>query len=71
MQKTKTKTKIKSKEEARCESQRKAQKKWRSKNRAHSNYLVYRSTARSFVLKHATLEDLEELRVKIEEVLNK
>lgn len=65
------KTEIKSKEEAQRESQRKAQKKWRSKNRARSNYLVYRSTARSFVLKHATLEDLEELQAKIEEVLNK
>ena len=65
------KVKIKSKEEAQRESQRKAQKRWRSKNRAHSNYLVYRSTARSFVLKHATLEDLEELQAKIKEVLNK
>lgn len=66
MQKAKTK-----KQEAQRESQRKAQKKWRSKNRARSNYLVYRSTARSFVLKHATLEDLEELQKKIKEVLNK
>lgn len=65
------KAKIKNKQEAQRESQRKAQKKWRSKNRARSNYLVYRSTARSFVLKHATLEDLEELQSKIEEVLNK
>lgn len=65
------KTEIKNKHEAQRESQRKAQKRWRSKNRARSNYLVYRSTARSFVLKHATLEDLEELQAKIEEVLNK
>lgn len=65
------KTKIESKQEAQRESQRKAQKKWRDKNRARSNYLIYRSTARSFVLKHATLEDLEELQAKIEEVLNK
>ena len=65
------KTGIESKQEAQRESQRKAQKKWRSKNRARSNYLVYRSTARSFVLKHATLEDLEELQAKIREVLNK
>ena len=65
------KSKTKNKEEARRELQRKAQKKWRNKNRAHSNYLVYRSTARSFVLKHATLEDLEELQTKIREVLNK
>lgn len=65
------KAKIKSKEEAQRESRKKAQKRWRSKNRARSNYLVYRSTARSFVLKHATLEDLEELQAKIEEVLNK
>lgn len=65
------KTETKNKQEAQCESQRKAQKKWRSKNRKYSNYLVYRSTARNFVLKHATLEDLEELQAKIEEVLNK
>ena len=65
------KEEMKSKQEVRRESQRKAQKKWRSKNRARSNYLIYRSTTRSFVLKHATLEDLEELQAKIEEVLNK
>ena len=65
------KTKTKNKQETQRESQRKAQKKWRSKNRARSNYLVYRSTARSFVLRRATLEDLEELQAKIEEVLNK
>lgn len=65
------KAEIESKQEAQRELHRKAQKKWRSKNRAHSNYLVYRSTARSFVLKHATLEDLEELQTKIREVLNK
>lgn len=67
----KSKIKIKSKQEAQRELRREAQKKWRSKNRAHSNYLVYRSTARSFVLKHATLEDLEELQAKIKEVLSK
>lgn len=65
------KTEIKNKQETQRESQRKAQKKWRSKNRTRSNYLVYRSTARGFVLKHATLEDLKELQAKIEEVLNK
>lgn len=65
------KLEIKDKQETQRESRRKAQKKWRSNNRARSNYLVYRSTARSFVLKHATLEDLEELQAKIEEVLNK
>lgn len=65
------KSETKSKQEVQRESQRKAQKKWRSKNRERSNYLVYRSTARSFVLKHATLEDLEELKAKIKEVLSK
>ena len=65
------KAEIESKRKTQREQQRKAQKKWRSKNRTYSNYLVYRSTARSFVLKHATLEDLEELQAKIEEVLNK
>lgn len=65
------KKEIENKQETQRESRRKAQKRWRSKNRTRSNYLVYRSTARSFVLKHATLEDLEELQAKIEEVLNK
>ena len=65
------KKEIENKQEAQRRSRQKAQKRWRSKNRTRSNYLVYRSTARSFVLKHATLEDLEELQAKIEEVLNK
>lgn len=36
-------------------------KKWRTKNKEHSRYLTYRSTARNFVKKHATMEDLQEL----------
>ncbi len=36
-------------------------KNWRNKNPEHSRYLTYRSTARSFVKNHATLEDLQEL----------
>nr|WP_207719604.1 hypothetical protein [Clostridium cadaveris] len=49
------------------ESQKKADKKWESKNREYANYLRSRSTARSFINKKATLEDIEELR----ELLNK
>ncbi len=39
-----------------------AQKRWKEKNRARSNYLSYRGTARTFIRNHATLEDVEELR---------
>ncbi|HFI0091393.1 TPA: hypothetical protein ACGO21_000471 [Streptococcus suis] len=49
--------------------QREATKRWLSddKNRKHRNYLSYRGTARSFIKKHATREDLEELRNLISE----
>lgn len=40
-------------------SQTKASRKWEEKNKARANYLRYRSTAKSFILKHATSEDLE------------
>lgn len=42
-------------------AQKKANKKWINKNREHANYLRYRNTARLFVRKHATTEDLDEL----------
>lgn len=38
-----------------------ANKKWQEKNREHARYLRNRSTARSFIRKQATLDDLEEL----------
>ncbi|HFD1720959.1 hypothetical protein NV666_12110 [Enterococcus lactis] len=39
-----------------------ANKKWQEKNREHARYLRNRSTARSFIRKQATLEELEELK---------
>ena len=44
------------------ESQKKAIKAYREKNPKKNQYLSYRSTARSFINNHATLEDLEELK---------
>ncbi|AST97080.1 hypothetical protein [Shouchella clausii] len=35
---------------------------WIEKNKEHKKYLSYRSTARTFVRKHATAEDIYELR---------
>ena len=55
-------------------SQSERNKKWQEKNKEHSKYLRYRSSARSFIRNNATLEDLEELRELIrlrEEDLNK
>lgn len=43
------------------EKQTIANKKWQEKNREHTRYLRNRSTARSFLKKQATLEDIEEL----------
>ncbi len=40
---------------------------WQEKNREHARYLRNRSTARSFIRKQATLEDLEELEKLIKE----
>ncbi|HGP3680937.1 hypothetical protein ABWR62_08900 [Enterococcus faecium] len=44
-----------------------ANKKWQEKNREHARYLRNRSTARSFIRKQATAEDLQELEKLIEE----
>ncbi len=41
-------------------------KKWIEKNREKRRYLSYRSTARTFITKHAKSEDLEELEELIE-----
>lgn len=46
--------------------QEKASKKWAEKNREHRTYLSKRSTARSFINKNATEEDLLELKQLIE-----
>lgn len=48
-------------------AQARATKKWNKENRAHRNYLSKRSSARSFIRKHATEEDLDELESLIKE----
>ncbi len=47
--------------------QTEANKKWQEKNRERASYLRNRSTARSFIRKQATEEDLQELEELIEE----
>ncbi|CUN79811.1 MULTISPECIES: hypothetical protein [Clostridium] len=49
------------------ESQRNADKRWREKNRDHANYLRNRTSARCFIRNRATLEDIEELKLLMEE----
>ncbi|MDR0300628.1 MAG: hypothetical protein LBI13_11220 [Streptococcaceae bacterium] len=44
-----------------------ADRKWAEQNKAHRNYLSKRGTARNFIRKHATPEDLTELENLIEE----
>lgn len=39
-----------------------AQKRWNEKNRSHRSYISKRGTARSFIRKDATEEDLAELK---------
>ncbi|GAA0856894.1 hypothetical protein GCM10008916_08340 [Clostridium nitritogenes] len=43
-------------------SQTEANKKWQEKNREKARYLRNRSTARNFIKKQATFEDIEELK---------
>lgn len=47
--------------------QTQANKKWQEQNREKTRYLRNRSTARSFIKKQATLEDIKELEELIEE----
>lgn len=47
--------------------QTEANKKWQEKNREKARYLRNRSTARSFIRKDATEEDLQELEILIAE----
>lgn len=47
--------------------QTEANKKWQEQNRERARYLRNRSTARSFVRKQATNEDLDELEQLIAE----
>ena len=48
-------------------AQTKATKKWNKNNREHRNYLSKRSSARSFIRNHATMNDLNELEEIIKE----
>lgn len=48
-------------------TQTEANKKWQEQNREKARYLRNRSTARSFIKKQATLEDIEELEQLIVE----
>lgn len=46
--------------------QTEANKKWQEKNREKARYLRNRSTARNFIKKQATLEDIEELKMLLD-----
>lgn len=48
-------------------NQTEANKKWQEKNRERTRYLRNRSTTRSFLKNQATLEDIEELEVLLNE----
>ena len=55
-------------------SQTEANKRWQDKNREKARYLRNRSTARNFIKKQATLDDIKELEELItnrKEELNK
>ncbi|NBJ71362.1 MULTISPECIES: hypothetical protein [Clostridia] len=48
-------------------NQTEANKRWQEKNREKARYLRNRSTARSFIRKQATMEDIAELKQLIQE----
>ncbi|MFD1417199.1 hypothetical protein [Companilactobacillus keshanensis] len=48
------------------DAQRKANKKWHKNNKERANYIAMRSSARSFIRKKSTLDDLKEL----EQIIN-
>ncbi|MBS4761700.1 hypothetical protein KG089_03110 [Carnobacteriaceae bacterium zg-ZUI252] len=49
------------------ESQIKASRNWKKNNRERANYLANRRSARNFIKNKATQEDLNELKVLIQE----
>jgi hypothetical protein len=51
--------------------QTEANKRWQEKNRERTRYLRNRSTARNFIKKDATEEDLQELESLIEDKRSK
>lgn len=48
-------------------SQQDYDREWIEKNRKHKRYLSYRSTARTFIRNHATMDDITELKKLIKE----
>ncbi|AKP03662.1 MULTISPECIES: hypothetical protein [Companilactobacillus] len=48
------------------DAQKRANEKWHRNHRERANYIAMRSSARSFIRKKSTLEDLEELQNIIE-----
>lgn len=44
------------------DAQREANKKWHKNNKERANYIAMRSSARSFIRKKSTLDDLKELQ---------
>ena len=57
----------KEKEKRKAVYNREADKKWIEKNKERRYYLNLRASARSFIRKHATDEDIEELKNLISE----
>lgn len=49
------------------EAQKKAAKKWDNKNKKRKQYLNRRSVTKNFILKEATIEDLEQIEKYIEQ----
>ncbi|GIN37777.1 hypothetical protein [Heyndrickxia oleronia] len=47
--------------------QTEANKKWQEKNKEHAKYLSNRSRGRSFIRNQATLDDIEEFRMLLNE----
>ena len=48
------------------DAQKRANEKWHKNHRDRANYIAMRSSARSFIRKKSTLDDLEELQNIIE-----
>lgn len=44
------------------DAQKRANEKWHKNHRERANYIVMRSSARSFIRKKSTLDDLKELQ---------
>lgn len=49
------------------DSQTKASRKWEEKNKVRANYIRYQSSTKSFILNHATNEDLDVMEQYIQQ----